>query len=206
MIQFTAPLFRAAACLGVLLIPALRAQDNPNSPGASSASAASPLPISGPSNFPAAEPVRWFPAGPSGLKFVSIGFRIPTMIHTDIESRSITSTVTTNNPTITTTKTFTTTPRSLRTSAGIVLEFPVYHHLTLVGEGMYHVLRYQETENIDQVVSAGTNTTNITHTTKARQLDFPVMLRYTGLRHGGVFSKLFVAGGVEFRRISGVKT
>jgi len=56
------------------------------------------------------------------------------------------------------------------------------------------------------VVSAGTNTTNITQTAKARQLDFPVMLRYTGLRHGGVLSKLYVAGGVEFRRISGVKT
>jgi hypothetical protein len=206
MMQLHAPTIRTLALIGVLGFRSLLAQDtqqtNPNS-----TTSTTPSNTTGAaSKFPAPEPEKWNPPGPTKLKFVSIGFRLPILIHTDIEKRSTTATVSSNNPTTTTTTSFDTTPKSSRLAIGLALEFPVYHHLTLVGEGLYHVLRYQQIENITQVVSAGTNSTNVTQNTKARQLTFPVMLRYTGFKHGGVLSKIFVAGGVEFVRISNLKS
>jgi hypothetical protein len=156
------------------------------------------------SNFPAPEKPKSFPAGPSGLKFVTFGFRIPGSLQPDIGAGLITSS------SGTTTTTFTTTGQSSRVAVGLVLEFPIYKHLTLVGEGTFHHVRYQEVREDDQIVTAGgtagTNVTKATASVKARQLDFPAMLRYTGLRPHGILSHLYVAGGVAFRKISSVTT
>jgi hypothetical protein len=50
------------------------------------------------------------------------------------------------------------------------------------------------------------NTTTITETTRFRYWEFPAIVRYYGLLSRGWLSKPYLAGGVTYRRLQGIRT
>jgi hypothetical protein len=196
------------ASAALLALPLLVHAQNPPPPQSTQGGQSTQTPpdpnANPPGNFPAPQKTPWFPKGPIGLKFVTIGFRIPIAIQPEIANGNTTKTVNS-----TTTSIFNTTGKTSRVAVGLVLEFPVYKHVTLVAEGNYHHITYQEIREDDQLVSGKTTGTNVTTSTanvKARELEFPVMLRYNGIRSHGVLSKLFIGAGETYRRLSNVTT
>ncbi len=181
--------------LPLLLAPAMHAQGT--------AQAKPDEPPSAPENTNVAEPVDWFPKGPLGLKWVSIGVFVPVMIEPEIKNGSSVS-----GTTLPITK-FTTTGQTSRVAVGLALEFPIYKHLTLVAEGIYHHISYKEVLEIDTVDTtntAATTVTTFTQNTSAVEWQIPVMLRYTGFRSHGIFSKVYVEAGEAYRKVGHVKS
>jgi hypothetical protein len=182
-----APLWAALFAFPILL----SAQTDPNAVPAADTSA----------SFPSHKQVER-PVGPLGLKWVSIGFRVPVSLHPEVANENFSS-----GTTLPTT-TYTTTNETMRTNVGLAMEFPVYRHLSLMTEGYVHHLKYMSVHELNQVDpnSTGEILTTWTENTKATEWDVPVMLRYSGLRSGWLLSKMYAAGGESYRRVNHVHT
>ena len=143
-------------------------------------------------------------AGPLHLNWVSIGFRIPVLLEPEIKNRTIETS--TSSPQ-TTTK-FTTTGTTPRVALGLVFEFPLHGKFTIASEVLFHHVSYTQQHTYVQgdPSSSSAITTTWTERTKASEWEFPVMLRYNGIRQHGLFSKVYVAGGGIFKTIVNVRT
>ncbi len=135
----------------------------------------------------------WFPKGPLGVKWVSIGVRVPFFIGAGFPGQ------TTGTANINTTGQYTTTDKTGKSGVGLVLEFPVYKHFTLVAEGTWHHAGFTQNKELDTTIFTGNVSQKWTDVTKLTEYDFPLMLRYNRIRSEGIFSRVYVNGGGAFR-------
>jgi hypothetical protein len=143
-------------------------------------------------------------SGPLRLKWVSIGFRVPLLLQPEIRNRTITTTTSTPQ----TTTTYTTVGSTPRVGLGLAFEFPLPGKFTIASEVLFHHSSYSQEHKYIQGDSSSTSATRTTWTerTKASQWEFPVMLRYNGLRRSGLLSKMYVAAGGVLRITANVRT
>jgi hypothetical protein len=122
-------------------------------------------------------------------------------------------TVNTENATAKTSQIFTTDTSARQLSVGPTVEMRIRGKLSISGEAFYHRPSYRKvtrsytgTDDPSTSTDERTLKSTVTETTKATYWDFPVVLRYRGLKRAGLLSHAFVEGGWALRTVSSIAT
>jgi hypothetical protein len=92
------------------------------------------------------------------------------------------------------------------------LEYHLLNHVTLGVELLFIHAEYQQitqTRTGTKDPNSSTDTrvpTTLTETTRANYWQLPILARYYGIRKKGLLSRVYVAGGVEFRHVAKIRT
>jgi len=181
----------ALGCFALPLVTALFAQQPPATPTAQQP-AATPTPA----------PVVIAEKTEPKFRRFSYGFRVrgfPQLIMHN--GSSLTSTTTPQQ-----TYSLRTTTTSPRVSIGPSLELSLSRRLSIGAEFFFNSVKYTKTTDtyLGTYTTVDTLPTNQTPTTRSEQTsatywDFPLMLRFRGLRSQGILSKVYVMGGASLR-------
>lgn len=136
---------------------------------------------------------------PKGIHRLSAGFRVAGYPFNQFHNKTENFTTT---QTVPATFNIQTSNNYMKVGFGPSVEFAVTRRFTLVGELLYHRVNYTQTTQISQ----GTSNTGITENTRAIYWDFPVMVRFRGLRDEGLFAHVYFDGGAALREAGSIKS
>ena len=123
-----------------------------------------------------------------------------------------TSVQTTNVVKPATDTTYTGSTESPKVGFGPTLEFRLTNHISVGAEGIFHRIQYKEVKEIRDGATPASGATDsrrvatFTETTRANTWEVPILARYYGFRERGIFSRLYAAGGISFRRTTNIRT
>jgi hypothetical protein len=148
-------------------------------------------------------------------KSVNIGLRVRALPFRDysvMTSRSLMTTIPAAGGTPARDWSFATATHSAKFGFGGGIEYAPSRRWNVTAEALLNRLSYTKATNIAQGID-DPGTTNdershsyVTEDTRGRIWDFPVLLHYRGIRSEGALSKLYLAGGVAVRTVTGLKT
>jgi hypothetical protein len=143
----------------------------------------------------------------SGRRY-SFGVRVDFLESKSFSLSTVTSTVTKPAADYSTTST----SDSSRLDGGITSEVRVWRKFTLGLEAYYHPVQYNQVVSVKAGVAPASGTTDTrvastyTEATRANYWDFPLLVRYRGIRNSGIFSHVYPLGGIEARYAGNVRT